>query len=52
MNVNDLYESLKRLIDEGKGHYLVAIECLDGYTERSDTIHIDDKHEDVSIVGC
>jgi hypothetical protein len=52
MKVEELYEMLSELIKEGKGHYLVNIECLDGYSEHSNTIHIDDKCQEIEIVGA
>ena len=52
MELKELYEVLTLLMNEGKGHYLVSIECLDGYSERVNTIHIDDEHQDIEIVGA
>ena len=52
MTVHELYMELLELIDIGCGSYLVSIECLDGYTERSNTIHIFDSFNEISIVGC
>ena len=52
MTVLELYMELLELIDMGLGSYLVDIECFDGYTERSNTIHIYDGDEEISIVGC
>ena len=51
MTVLELYMELLELIDMGLGSYMVDIECLDGYMERSNTIHIYDGNEEISIVG-
>lgn len=52
MTLLELYMELLELIDLGLGSYRVAIECLDGQSEWVNTIHIDDKHEEISIVGA
>lgn len=52
MTVEDLYEMLAELISQGKGEYLVNIECLDGYSEHSNTISIYDANKEISIVGA
>lgn len=52
MEVQELYEMLANLIGDGKGHYLVNIECLDGYEEHSNTLHIFDENQEISIVGA
>ncbi len=55
MTVNELYESLTGLIEQGKGDYSVNITCLDGridgYSERADEIGIDDKAREIDIQG-
>lgn len=52
MDIEELYGYLKTLMEEGKGHYRVLIETLDGCVEGTYGIDIEDNSTDVVIKGC
>ena len=52
MTVEELYDLLEDLIKKGKGGFEVTIETIDGWTESSYSVDVDDEHESVTIKGA